>query len=80
MKKETRSVYNREYSSCSELLKMEVVAAYGIIKEQINEYEKRFFYENDRLPTLTEYPNEIKTLLHKRNLTQKVLAHEWNTK
>ena len=79
MKKESRFVYNREYTSCSESLKMEVMAAYETINKHINGYEKEFFYKNDRLPTLTEYPNEIKALLHKRNLTQKVLAHEWNT-
>ena len=56
------------------------MAAYETTKQQINEYEKGFLYENNRLPTLTEYPSEIKALLHKRNLTQKVLVHEWNTK
>ena len=78
-KKGSRVLLNRQYTSCSQLIKVEVVAACERIQKQIADYEKGFILENDRLPTLTEYPSEIKALIHKRNITQKVLAHEWNT-
>ena len=78
-KKGSRVLLNRQYTSCSQLIKVEVVAACERIQKQIVDYEKGFILENDRLPTLTEYPSEIKALIHKRNITQKVLVHEWNT-
>ena len=81
IKKGTRklhNVYSREYTSCSQLVKSDVTVAYESMKAQIAEYDKVFYFEHDRLPTPSEYPRDIRSLVHKRNIAQRVLAHEWN--
>ena len=76
MNKGASGVHRREYMSCSQLVKFDVTAAYESVKTQIAEYDKVFYFDHDRLPALSEYP---RSLIHKRNIAQRVLAHEWNT-
>ena len=79
MKKGVKISHSRQYTSCSQLVKCDVSAAYESAKTQIAEYDKVFYFDHDRLPTLSEYPRDIRSLIHKRNIAQRVLAHEWNT-
>ena len=78
MKKGAKETQYREYVSCSKMVREDVRAACESAKKQITEFEKRFFFQHNRLPLTSEYSSYIRELTHKRNIAQRVLAHEWN--
>ena len=79
MKSDKGKVSIREYTSCSEYLKKKVLGAHEKIQKELSEWERDFAIANDRLPARGDYTPEMKVRIHQKNITLKVLMHEWQT-
>ena len=70
-----RAPSNREYASCSEVVKLQVIEAGKKIEKELSEWEKDFIIAGS-LP-LQNTPI-TKSLMHKKNIALNVLVYEWN--
>lgn len=77
--KNGKRAQNREYASCTKLVKEELISACKNAENEIDEFERKYYYRHNRLPIYKEYPKDITSLVHKRNVAKRLLAHEWNT-
>ncbi len=68
---------HKQYNACSNFVKTKVLEVHRKAKMRTQEWEKDFILRHDRLPSLCDHPRDIRTLIHQKNIAEKVLTHEW---